>query len=78
LLAADHHPSFRPSFGSPSKLPQYQPCTAAFQKLSFAYETLSKPASRKLYDLSGQTDQAFSFESRPPGRPTSSYNPRKP
>ncbi|PLW29379.1 hypothetical protein PCASD_21352 [Puccinia coronata f. sp. avenae] len=62
----------------PDKLPQYQPCTAAFQKLSFAYETLSKPASRKLYDLSGQTDQAFSFESRPPGRPTSSYNPRKP
>lgn len=49
----------------PDKLPQYPPCTPAFQKLSFAYETLSKPVSRKLYDLSGQTDQLFSFESRP-------------
>ncbi|POW21813.1 hypothetical protein PSHT_01934 [Puccinia striiformis] len=35
----------------PDKLPEYEPCTAAFQKLSLAYETLSKPSSRRIYDL---------------------------
>lgn len=39
----------------PDKLPLYSPCTSAFQKLSFAYETLSKPSSRRLYDLNGHT-----------------------
>ncbi|EGG10266.1 uncharacterized protein MELLADRAFT_115586 [Melampsora larici-populina 98AG31] len=39
----------------PDKLPLYKPCTSAFQKLSFAYETLSKPSSRRLYDLNGHT-----------------------
>lgn len=36
-----------------SKLPFYAPSTTAFQRLSFAYETLSKPSSRRLYDLRG-------------------------
>lgn len=42
-----------------SKLPTYPPCTPAFQKLSFAYETLSKPSSRRLYDVSGGRDFAY-------------------
>ncbi|KWU43768.1 DnaJ-domain-containing protein [Rhodotorula sp. JG-1b] len=37
----------------PDKLPFYAPSTTAFQRLSFAYETLSKPSSRRLYDLRG-------------------------
>ncbi|GAA5871159.1 hypothetical protein JCM3774_006808 [Rhodotorula dairenensis] len=37
----------------PDKLPFYSPSTTAFQRLSFAYETLSKPSSRRLYDLRG-------------------------
>lgn len=49
----------------PDKLPHYPPSTPAFQRLSFAYETLSKPASRRLYDLGG----GRSFE---PGSPRDS------
>ncbi|BGP17496.1 hypothetical protein JCM10213_004408 [Rhodosporidiobolus nylandii] len=37
----------------PDKLPLYPPATTAFQRLSYAYETLSKPGSRRLYDLGG-------------------------
>ncbi|GAA6050735.1 hypothetical protein JCM3770_006600 [Rhodotorula araucariae] len=37
----------------PDKLPFYPPSTTAFQRLSYAYETLSKPSSRRLYDLGG-------------------------
>ncbi len=33
----------------------------AFQKVSFAYETLSKPSSRRIYDVSGRTDFAASM-----------------
>lgn len=40
-------------FGMQSKLPFYAPSTSAFQRLSFAYETLSKPTSRRMYDLRG-------------------------
>ncbi|GAA99971.1 uncharacterized protein L969DRAFT_19559 [Mixia osmundae IAM 14324] len=40
----------------PDKLPSYPPATSAFQKLSFAYETLSKPSSRRLYDISGRSE----------------------
>ncbi|KAH8929506.1 DnaJ-domain-containing protein [Atractiella rhizophila] len=36
----------------PDKFPTYPAATSAFQKLSFAYETLSKPSSRRFYDLS--------------------------
>lgn len=36
-----------------SKLPHYLLATPAFQRLSFAYETLSKPSSRRMYDLGG-------------------------
>lgn len=36
-----------------SKLPHYAPATPAFQRLSYAYETISKPGSRRLYDLGG-------------------------
>lgn len=38
---------------SHSKLPDYAPATPAFQRLSYAYETLSKPPSRRMYDLGG-------------------------
>ncbi|CEQ41249.1 SPOSA6832_02952, partial [Sporobolomyces salmonicolor] len=37
----------------PDKLPLYAPATTAFQRLSYAYETLSKPSSRRIYDLGG-------------------------
>ncbi|GAA5930284.1 uncharacterized protein JCM15063_004764 [Sporobolomyces koalae] len=37
----------------PDKLPDYPPSTTAFQRLSYAYETLSKPSSRRIYDLGG-------------------------
>ncbi|GAA6043376.1 hypothetical protein JCM8097_005290 [Rhodosporidiobolus ruineniae] len=37
----------------PDKLPLYPPSTTAFQRLSYAYETLSKPSSRRIYDLGG-------------------------
>ncbi|SCV70202.1 BQ2448_1596 [Microbotryum intermedium] len=37
----------------PDKLPDYEPATPAFQRLSYAYETLSKPTSRRMYDLGG-------------------------
>ncbi|GAA5872006.1 hypothetical protein JCM16303_000943 [Sporobolomyces ruberrimus] len=37
----------------PDKLPHYPPSTTAFQRLSYAYETLSKPSSRRIYDLGG-------------------------
>jgi DnaJ-class molecular chaperone len=37
-----------------SKFPHYQEeATEAFQKVSLAYETLSKPVSRRAYDLTG-------------------------
>lgn len=42
----------------PDKFPNHAPATSAFQKVSFAYETLSKPSSRRLYDVSGRTDFA--------------------
>lgn len=42
----------------PDKLPNYAPCVVAFQKVSFAYQTLSKPSSRRMYDVSGRTDLA--------------------
>ncbi|WAQ89603.1 hypothetical protein PtA15_11A293 [Puccinia triticina] len=64
----------------PDKLPQYEPCTAAFQKLSAAYETLSKPGSRKLYDLSGTVDPSFNFNSScasPPPAAAKSHSHRK-
>ena len=38
---------------SRSKLPHYSSSTTAFQRLSFAYKTLSKPETRRLYDLGG-------------------------
>lgn len=37
----------------PDKLPLYLSSTPAFQRLSFAYETLSKSGSRRMYDLGG-------------------------
>ncbi|GAA6010654.1 hypothetical protein JCM11491_003012 [Sporobolomyces phaffii] len=45
----------------PDKLPDYAPSTTAFQRLSYAYETLSKPGSRRIYDLGGMR----SFEPGP-------------
>ncbi|GAA5824467.1 hypothetical protein JCM10212_003544, partial [Sporobolomyces blumeae] len=47
----------------PDKLPDYPPSTTAFQRLSYAYETLSKPSSRRIYDLGGMR----SFETGAPG-----------
>ncbi|CAO1621012.1 unnamed protein product [Sympodiomycopsis kandeliae] len=42
----------------PDKFPNYPPATEAFQKVSFAYEILSKPSSRRMYDVSGRTNFA--------------------
>jgi curved DNA-binding protein CbpA len=36
-----------------SKLPHYPTATTAFQRLSYAYKTLSKPETRRMYDLGG-------------------------
>ncbi|KAI8452319.1 hypothetical protein BY996DRAFT_6431883 [Phakopsora pachyrhizi] len=68
----------------PDKLPHHPNCTAAFQKLSYAYETLSKPSSRRLYDLNGHTKNLFAFQnnqhqtSRPAPAFTSFENFRNP
>ncbi|RIA94642.1 hypothetical protein C1645_817692 [Glomus cerebriforme] len=40
----------------PDKFPEYPKATEAFQKLSYAYETLNKPSSRRAYDISGTSD----------------------
>jgi len=40
----------------PDKFPEYPKATEAFQKLSFAYETLNKPSSRRAYDISGTSE----------------------
>uniref|UniRef100_A0A1D1Y5N2 DnaJ subfamily C member 17 n=1 Tax=Anthurium amnicola TaxID=1678845 RepID=A0A1D1Y5N2_9ARAE len=40
----------------PDKFPEYPKATEAFQKLSYAYETLNKPSSRRAYDISGISD----------------------
>lgn len=39
-----------PTVNKNSKFPSYPLATVAFQKVSFAYETLSTPSSRRLYD----------------------------
>ncbi|KAK0553550.1 hypothetical protein OC846_002471 [Tilletia horrida] len=51
----------------PDKFPNYQPSTIAFQKVSFAYQTLSKPSSRRMYDVSGRTDFAAAMNNPAPG-----------
>lgn len=50
-----------------SKFPSYAPCVVAFQRVSFAYQTLSKPSSRRLYDVSGRSDLAAAFNENPGG-----------
>nr|CAG8643540.1 14099_t:CDS:2 [Entrophospora candida] len=40
----------------PDKFPEYPKATEAFQKLSYAYETLNKSSSRRAYDISGTSD----------------------
>lgn len=47
----------------PDKFPDYPDSTIAFQKLAFAYETLSKPASRQAYDFSPHTHSMFKGKS---------------
>jgi curved DNA-binding protein CbpA len=48
------NPNTFATFPPYSKFPNYtDEATAAFQRVSLAYETLSKPVSRKAYDLSG-------------------------
>lgn len=38
-----------------SKFPHYsEQATTAFQRVSLAYDTLSKPTSRRAYDISGK------------------------
>lgn len=39
-----------------SKFPNYPLATLAFQRISLAYETLSKPSSRRLYDITKRSD----------------------
>ncbi len=43
----------RPFPSAISKLPHYPTATTAFQRLSYAYKTLSKPETRRMYDLGG-------------------------
>lgn len=43
----------------PDKFPDYPPSTVAFQKLAFAYETLSKPASRQAYEFAPPSHTLF-------------------
>jgi len=44
----------------PDKFPHYaDEATSAFQRVSLAYETLSKPSSRRAYDLSGLRNGGF-------------------
>lgn len=43
----------------PDKFPDYPPSTVAFQKLAFAYETLSKPASRQAYEFAPTSHTLF-------------------
>ncbi|KAF8340021.1 uncharacterized protein EI90DRAFT_2907896 [Cantharellus anzutake] len=45
----------------PDKFPSYPLATVAFQKVSFAYETLSTPSSRRLYDAHVAADNTFNF-----------------
>ncbi|GBC44564.2 DnaJ-domain-containing protein [Rhizophagus irregularis DAOM 181602=DAOM 197198] len=40
----------------PDKFPEYPKATEAFQKLSYSYETLNKPSSRRAYDISGTSE----------------------
>ncbi|GET02739.1 DnaJ-domain-containing protein [Rhizophagus clarus] len=40
----------------PDKFPEYPKATEAFQKLSYAYETLNKPSTRRAYDISGTSE----------------------
>ncbi|KAF8322551.1 DnaJ-domain-containing protein [Clavulina sp. PMI_390] len=50
----------------PDKYPTYPLATVAFQKVSFAYNILSTPSSRRMYDLHGTTPEgssdSFSFD----------------
>lgn len=40
----------------PDKFPENSKATEAFQKLSYAYETLNKSSSRRAYDISGTSE----------------------
>ncbi|PWN98732.1 hypothetical protein FA09DRAFT_342997 [Tilletiopsis washingtonensis] len=42
----------------PDKFPSYPACIPAFQRVSLAYQTLSSPSSRRMYDVSGRADFA--------------------
>lgn len=50
----------------PDKFPNYPAATSAFQKVAFAHETLSKPTSRRMYDVSGRTDFAAAMNNGGP------------
>lgn len=51
-----------------SKFPSYPPCISAFQRVSLAYQTLSSPSSRRMYDVSGRADFAAAVQDgMPPG-----------
>lgn len=47
-----------------SKFPDYQPATLAFQKVSYAYNILSKPTTRRAYDVNPERSREF-FSGQP-------------
>ncbi|PWN45071.1 DnaJ-domain-containing protein [Ceraceosorus guamensis] len=46
----------------PDKMPSYPPCHAAFQRVALAYQTLSSPSARRMYDVSGRADYAQAMD----------------
>lgn len=61
-----------------SKLPDYPSSTTAFQRLSYAYKTLSKPETRRMYDLGGMQRMPDGGELSPPAGLAEAGPRRKP
>jgi DnaJ-class molecular chaperone len=61
------------TFGS-SKFPEYRAeATLAFQKIAVAYETLSNPASKHLYDSRSNSSNYDVFAAKPSAHPEETF-----